>query len=54
MTTEQIARVEMIRVEIRTMEAMLRAMSFELALMLDEARGFVEDDLEPETWRNAA
>jgi len=51
MTTEQIARVEMIRVEIRTMEAMLRAMSFELALMLDEARGYVAD--EPE-WQEAA
>jgi len=51
MTTEQIARVEMIRAEIRTMEAMLRAMSFELALMLDEARGYVAD--EPE-WQEAA
>jgi hypothetical protein len=36
----------MIRVEIRTMEAMLRAMSFELALMVDEARGYVADELE--------
>jgi hypothetical protein len=46
MSPENRDRVEMIRVEIKTMEAMLRAMSFELALMLDEARGFVEDDLE--------
>jgi hypothetical protein len=51
MTPKQIARVEMIRTEIRTMEAMLRAMSFELALMLDEARGYVAD--EPE-WQEAA
>jgi len=51
MSPEQIARVEMIRGEIRTMEAMLRAMSFELALMLDEARGYVAD--EPE-WQEAA
>jgi hypothetical protein len=51
MSLEQIARVEMIRAEIRTMEAMLRAMSFELALMLDEARGYVAD--EPE-WQEAA
>ena len=51
MSHEQIARIEMIRAEIRTMEAMLRAMSFELALMLDEARGYVAD--EPE-WQEAA
>jgi hypothetical protein len=46
MSPEQIARIEMIRAEIRAMEAALRAMSFELALMVDEARGFVEDEPE--------
>jgi hypothetical protein len=47
-TPDQIARVEMMRVEIRTMEAKLRAMSFELALMVDEARGYVADEPELE------
>jgi len=46
MSPEQIARIEMIRAEIRAMETTLRAMSFELALMVDEARGYVADEPE--------
>ena len=52
MSADQIARLAAILAEMRSMDDRHRALQFEVALLLDEARGYVAD--EPEQMEAAA